>query len=543
MQVLGRRNLLTKFVLAMGVVALPLLLLYPLYVLPAIRAQHHEQRVRALKPVVETAFGVLKAYGEKERAGELTREQAQSAAAELLRGLRHSGAEYFWVNDASTRLVMHPYLPELLGQDMTGYRDPLGKAVFTEVTELAKTQGEGALHYAATRAGSSEFIPKVSYVKYFEPWGWVLGTGVYVEDIEREVAAVQRRLLLGLAVAVLLAVGMGLGFSRHVVRPVRALADAARRVAKGDLSTQVPVSSEDEVGRLGQAFNTMVAAIQEMVGGMGEVARATASDAERIGRATEAMKRTANEQSLQLARMVSALQEMSQGISRGAREARETAEAAAASGRTAEEGSAVVAQTARKIEEIVEVVERASRTVERLQESGQVVEQMLLLIEEVADETRMLAINTGIEAARAGEHGKSFAVVSAEVRQLANRSREVAQRIGTLLKESQESTGAATELMKQGSAKVREGLVLSSTTGEALARILSSAGEVVERVERLADEDVRRSSVGESLARRIQRLSEGSEETVAGVAQIARAVEDLESRARHLQELTARFKK
>lgn len=542
---LGRRSLLMKFSLAMGVVCLPLLLLYPLYVLPMIREQHHEERVRALKPVVETAYGVLETYEAKERAGELTREQAQARAAELLKALRHAGTEYFWVNDESARLVMHPYLPNMVGKDMSGYRDPLGKAVFTEVVALAKAKGEGPLHYAATRAngaGGKDYIPKVSYVKGFAPWGWVLGTGVYVEDIEREVAEAQRRLLQGLAVAVLLAGVMGVGFSRKVVRPVRQLADAAHRVATGDLSVKVPVSSEDEVGRLGQAFNTMVGAIQEMVGGMVEVARATAADAERIGRSTEAMKRTAREQAEQLQRMAQAVEEMSRGVSQGAREARATAAAATESGRTAEEGSEAVEHTSHKMTEIVEVVERSAQTVGRLQASSQVVGQMLRLIQDVADETRMVALNTAIEAARVGEHGKGFGVVAVEVRKLAQRSREVAQQIGTLLQQNQEDTSAAASLMRQGTTKVREGLTLSSSTGEALARVLATAGETAERVSRLADENLRRSSAGESLAERMKGLSESSMATVEGVAQIAQAVEDLESRARHLREMTARFK-
>lgn len=542
MQWLGRRSLLTKFSVAMAVVALPLLLLYPLYVLPSLRAQHREERVAALKPVVESAFGILEAYAAKEHAGELSREQAQAAAKALLQGLRYAGTEYFWVNDLEARLVMHPFLPAMVGKDMSGYRDPLGKPVFSDIVALAKSRGEGSVEYTATRAGSTEYIPKVSYVKRFEPWGWVLGTGVYVEDIEREAAEAQRKLLMGLAVAALLAVGMGLGFSRSVVRPVKALADAAHQVARGDLHVTVPVESEDEVGRLGQAFNAMVTAIQEMVGGLGEVARATAADAERIGHSTEAMRRLSREQSEQLRHMAESVQDMSRGVSHGAEEARGTAAAAAASGRTAAEGSEVVEHTARKITEIVEVVERAAQTVGRLQTSGEVVAQMLRAIEDVAEETQMVAINTAIEAARAGENGKGFGVVAAEIRKLAHRSREVAQQIGTLLQQNQEDTGAAVALMRQGTAKVREGLTLSSTTGEALARIVSSADAMAERVGRLAEDNAKSSSAGESLAGRMQALSERSVETAAGVDQIGRAVEDLEARARQLREMAARFK-
>ncbi|AEI63426.1 methyl-accepting chemotaxis protein [Corallococcus macrosporus] len=535
------RNLLVKLCVAMGVVALPLLVVILGFVLPQLREQLREDRVLGLKQAVETAYGVLEAYEAQERAGTLTRREAQARAAALLERLRYSQVEYFWVNDLDTRLVMHPHLPDMLGKDLKGYRDVRGKPVFVDIVTLAREQGEGAVSYEATRPGSPEAIPKESYVKLFAPWGWVLGTGVYVEDIEREVAAVRQRILLAVGGALVLALAAGLYVSRRVVRPVRALAQAAHRVARGDLDARVEVRSSDEVGQLAAAFNTMVAGLREVVAALVDAAGATAADAERIRASADALSVTTREQSDSLQRAAQTVQGMSERMSQGAEAARTAARTAAANGQVAREGGAAVGQALRKMAEIVEVVEGSARTVERLQASGKATMEMLRLIQQVAEETQLLAVNTAIEAARAGQHGKGFAVVAGEVRKLANRTRDAAGQVQTLLSRNESDTRAAAELMRQGTRAVHEGLDLSSTAGDALSRLLAGVNEIGGKVERMAEENTRQSTSGEHIAESIQALSVRSTESVAGVRQIARSVEDLRARASKLQELAARF--
>ncbi|WP_256560504.1 methyl-accepting chemotaxis protein [Pyxidicoccus xibeiensis] len=538
---LGKRSLLVKLCVAMGVVALPLLIVILGYVLPQLREQLREDRVRGLRQAVETAYGVLEAYEAQERAGTLTRQQAQTQASALLERLRYSGVEYFWVNDLDTRLIMHPHLPAMLGKDLKGYRDVRGRPVFVDIVTLARAKGEGSVAYEATRPGSPDPIPKESYVKLFKPWGWVLGTGVYVEDIDKEVAAVRRRILLAVGGALMLAVLAGAYVSRRVVKPVRALADAANRVTRGDLAVRVQVESTDEVGRLTEAFNTMVAGLREVVGALVEAAGATAADAERIRTSAETLSLTTREQSESLQRTAEAVQGMSARVSQGAEAARTAAATAADNGAVAREGGTAVGHASRKMVEIVEVVERSAQTVARLQASGRVTGEMLRLIQQVADETQMLAVNTAIEAARAGQHGKGFSVVAGEVRKLATRTRDAAGQVQSLLGQSEADTAAAADLMRQGTAKVREGMGLSSAAGDALERLVAGVREIGAHVERMAEENTRQSASGESLAGRIQALSVRSTESVAGVQQIARSVDDLRARASRLKELAARF--
>ncbi|MBN1203983.1 MAG: methyl-accepting chemotaxis protein [Myxococcaceae bacterium] len=538
---LRRRSLLTKLYLAMGAVALPLLLLQPLYVLPSVRAQLDEDRVRSLRHAVETAYGVLEVCEARVRAGELTTEQAQAEAARLLQQLRYGNSEYFWVNDLSTRLVVHPHLPAMLGKDLTGYRDASGKAVFVDIVVLARTQGEGFISYLATRPGEAQPLPKKSYVKLFSPWGWVLGTGVYMEDVDKEMVALHRRLLLVVCTGLLLAVAAGTALSWSTVRPVRALADAAHQVARGDLNITVPVSTEDEIGRLGQAFNAMVVGIRETVKGLVDVAISTVADVDRIRQSAELLSQASRAQCTQLQQVSQAMLEMSRATSQGAEQALTTSEAAASNGRVAEQGGDTVERAAGKISEIVQVVQSSEQMVMRLSASAAVVAQMLRLIQDVSNETNILAVNTAIEAARAGEHGKGFSVVANEVRKLAHRSRDAVEQIEQLLKKNQEDTAAAVAFMQQGTTLVEEGLQLSSATGQALARIVSGAQEIHTRVGQLAADGVRQSTSGEHLAERLKTISVDALESVAGVEQIAQSVVDLHAQAQQLWALAARF--
>ncbi len=530
-----------KLYIAMGVVALPLLLLQPLYVLPAIRTQLSEDRTRSLRQVVETAYSVLELFEGRVRSGELTTLEAQAQAAQQLQQLRYGSNEYFWINDLSTRLVMHPYLPALLGKDLTGYRDANGKPVFVDIVRLARERGEGLIAYLATRPGETTPLPKESYVKLFAPWGWVVGTGVYVEDLDREVVGLQQRLVLAVCAALVLALLVGMAFSREVVKPVRQLAAAARQVKEGDLSATVEVKSDDEVGQLGRAFNTMVEGVRDMVKGLADVAVSTVADADRIRRSADALSKATREQSEQLKQLAESVQQMSRGLSQDAEQALDTAEVAAGNGRVAEEGGEAVKHASRKISEIVDVVQKSEEMVVRLQTSGAAVAQMLQLIQDVSNETNILAVNTAIEAARAGEHGKGFGVVASEVRKLAHRSREAVEQIEHLLKKNQEDTSTAAALMRLGTMRVEEGMQLSSTTAEALARIVTGAREIHLRVGQLAVDGARQSNSGESIAERIKSLSINSLESVSGVEQIAQSVVDLHSQAQYLWALAARF--
>ena len=140
----------------------------------------------ATKHVVETAQGIVAHYAALEQAGRLDTAAAQAGAIAALRALRYEGQEYFWINDMHPRMVMHPTKPELDGKDLTDNKDPEGKHLFVEFVDTVKRHGAGYVAYMWPKPGSDRPVPKVSYVSGFAPWGWVIGSGIYVDDVEAQ---------------------------------------------------------------------------------------------------------------------------------------------------------------------------------------------------------------------------------------------------------------------------------------------------------------------------------------------------------------------
>jgi len=207
------------------------------------------------RKTVEVAHSVAAHYQAQEQSGAMTRPQAQAAALSTLRALRYGQDDYFWVNDMQPRMVMHPFSPQLEGQDLSTKTDADGVFMFREMTDVARRDGAGFVHYRWAKPGQEEPAPKVSYVKAFKPWGWVIGSGVYTDQI---VAAVARAALTLGGMALLVAVAMGVAgwrLGRSVAGPVVALADRMKRLADGDRAAPIPgLARHDEIGRMAGAL-------------------------------------------------------------------------------------------------------------------------------------------------------------------------------------------------------------------------------------------------------------------------------------------------
>jgi len=207
------------------------------------------------RKTVEVAHSVVAHYQAQEQLGVMTRPQAQTAALSTLRALRYGQDDYFWVNDMQPRMVMHPFSPALEGQNLSGKTDADGVFMFREMTEIACRDGAGFLNYRWAKPGQEEPAPKVSYVKAFKPWGWVIGSGVYTDQIA---AAVGRAALALGGMALLVALAMALAgwlLGRSVARPVAALADRMKRLADGDKASAIlGLARHDEIGRMAGAL-------------------------------------------------------------------------------------------------------------------------------------------------------------------------------------------------------------------------------------------------------------------------------------------------
>ena len=265
MACIRRLNIATRLYLMLGLLLAGLVTVLGWSLTVKYNAILSEKR-EATRHAVETAHGVIVAFDRQVAAGSLTRDEAQRRALSTLRTMRYGGEEYFWVNDNGPRMLMHPFKPELEGQDLASTVDANGNAIFRRFVELATKDGAGYLDYMWPRPGSAHPEPKLSYVMGYAPWGWVLGSGIYVADRWTGLTNDLRDSAFFVVAVALLLGACFLLLVRSIVRP---LADAVRviaTVAQGDLTQAIKSNARDEIGQLLAAMKVMQDTLGNVVG-------------------------------------------------------------------------------------------------------------------------------------------------------------------------------------------------------------------------------------------------------------------------------------
>ncbi|WP_432522241.1 methyl-accepting chemotaxis protein [Kineococcus sp. SYSU DK006] len=371
------------------------------------------EREAATRAVVETALGVVQHYGAEAAAGRLSEADAQQQALAAVASLRYSGEEYFWINDTGPTMLMHPVKPELDGTDLSANADPDGKRLFVEMVDVVRADGAGFVEYQWPRPGAEDPQPKVSYVAGYEPWGWVVGSGVYVDSVSAAALADAERLAAGSLVLLLVCAAVSWAIGRSIVRPIR---QATEVLARGDLSVRLDTGrGQTELEQLAVALNGTLARAEAVVrdvstaaGQLDAAASQLVGSSDRIARGAADTSRRAEEVSGGAVDVTGRIAELSTGAQ--------------------DMGTAIVeitrnAQAVAQIgQEAVAVASETSRAVAELGRSSSEVGSVVKTITAIAEQTNLLALNATIEAARAGEMGKGFAVVAGEVKELAGQT-------------------------------------------------------------------------------------------------------------------------
>ena len=329
----------------------------------------------------------------------------------------------------------------------------------------------------------------------------------------------------------------------YLARSTNALLIEMNKFAEGDLTVEVvPEKENDDIGKLFNGFNKSVQNIRGIVENVSAAVQATASASNQISSSTEEMAAGAQEQSAQTTEVAGAVEQMTKTILETTKNSGHAAEAAKNSGTIAKEGGRVVVETIEGMNRVAEVVKKSADTVEALGKSSDQIGEIIQVIDDIADQTNLLALNAAIEAARAGEQGRGFAVVADEVRKLAERTTKATKEIATMIKQIQKDTEGAVLSMKEGTVEVEKGKLLADKAGQSLKEIIIGAQEVVDMSTQVAAASEEQSSAAEQISKNIESISNVTNESTAGVQQIARAAEDLNRLTLNLQELVSRFK-
>ena len=217
----------------------------------------YNARKTAIRHSVEVAVSVVASVYQKETAGELDQTQAQKLAIQLINNARYAGAEYFWINDLDARLITHPFKPELNGKDVSGVKDPEGNAVFVRFADTVKQNGAGYVRYLWPKPGLDQPVEKVSYVQGFKPWGWVIGSGLYMDDLRSEFVVTLKAILIFSVLALALVAAIAATIARSILRPLARAVTVAEAISLGDLGHSTATTAKDETSDLLRAMGAM----------------------------------------------------------------------------------------------------------------------------------------------------------------------------------------------------------------------------------------------------------------------------------------------
>ena len=455
----------------------------------ALLIESRQQSVRELLELSQTMIASI-------QAAEPDTQAAQRLATSLLDGMRFDESNYIFAFTLDGDVLVQPAAPGVVGTNMLEATDASGNRFIADMAAIA-AEGGGFYEYDWMHPDTGQPEPKYSYAEVIPEWEWVLGAGVYITDIEQAMAVIASearssmiatfiQLLIITFIINLAIFAIAYGFAHRMVRQIRqastTIAEISRDVAagRGDLTRRVSVLGQDEVGQLSEQFNELLQRMQWMLTDVRHAAEEVSRAAQDIAQGSNDLASRTDQTAANLQETSSAMEQITATVENNAMNAQRANQLAKASASVANHG-----------EEAMRAVET---TMADINTSSVQISDIVTMIDGIAFQTNILALNASVEAARAGEHGRGFAVVAQEVRSLAQRSAESAREIRALIKES----------------------VNHSTQG---AEIVQRAGEtmheIVTRVTEITD------VVGD--------ISAGSQEQSTGISEVNLAVNQLDT--------------
>ena len=439
-----------------------------------------EGKYTQTKNVVETATGVFNHFYKLEQSGELSRSVAQRYAMETIKGTRYSGSEYFWINDYNAVIVMHSVNASLDGKDLSDLADPNGKKLFSEFVKVVKAQDAGFVDYLWPKPGNELPVEKISYVQGFEPWGWIIGSGIYLDDVDAQFQKEVITLSTISGVIILIALLCSWLIVRSILLPINQLRTAMENISHGDgdLTARLPEAGNDQLAKIARYYNSFIDRLSRTLKHAVALNTEVEAKSQELKEVSNKTTHITQEREVMFADMTQTISEVD-GF-KG--EVIDATQSTLASAQTTVEktntGQDSINQTVLSLETLSHELEEGLKVVVQLAEQSQNIGSVLDVISGISEQTNLLALNAAIEAARAGEQGRGFAVVADEVRGLASRTQASTEEIQAMITQLQSGAKDAENritVSHQQSQKTTEEITL---TKQYLQDIASSVDDI-----------------------------------------------------------------
>lgn len=540
---LRRFTIFQRLAILVGIVIFGLIVLSISSLSNQYKSLKNEQYLKT-KNVVETAYSIITHYAALEQSQKLTRAQAQSQAMASIRSLRYDDTNYFWINNYQPTMVMHPIKPALEGKDLTNNKDPDGTPLFVEMVDVVKKSGEGYVPYKWPKPGSDKPVDKIAYVKGFNQWQWIIGSGVYLDTIDS--AFSQQRTIIVINVMIMLVVVVLFSYfiGHSILTPTRLAAEMMKDISQGegDLTRTLNENGNDEISQLSRSFNLFVSKIRESL----VLVAKSANDVNEHAHAVDDSSKTSqsfielqNDSSTQVAAAMEQMTHQIHDVSRNAEAAEQAANDAASNAST---GKNVVSKTITAIETLSSNIETVSKVTAELAQESNNIGSVLDVIRSIAEQTNLLALNAAIEAARAGEHGRGFAVVADEVRTLASRTGKSTDEIQAMIAKLQEGAKAAVEAVKSSQEISISTVEQASSANASLDEIDRLVSVITDMNGQIARATEQQTSAADEVNLRINDLSQSTKQSLGNTKDLTRASDKLKQSSVELSSVVSRFK-
>lgn len=517
-------------------------------------AQMERDRRHEVSNYLAIAFSSIQHLVNDESLGSLAERQAQ--AKQILRQLRFDDAGdagYIFVYDQQGVNVAHGVNAALEGRNLYDFQDPNGVYLIRELIAAAKRGGD----YVAYdwKAVDGSVGPKLGYADLLSEWGWVIGTGFWIEGLQQQVQTVETTVAtaidesfirtLGMSFLVLLIVAaVALFVVRTINRPLSSALAAMDNIARGDgdLTKRLNDASEDELGDLGKAFNVFANQVATMVHNIRDSANAMTASTQQLHQVLQTSERGVTRQQEESEQVATAVNELAAASHEVARSANQAAQAAAQAEHLVSSAQQVLLRAMSGIRGLADEVTHANTVVEKLTSESDRIGSVLDVIRNIAEQTNLLALNAAIESARAGEAGRGFAVVADEVRTLASRTQQSTHEIEAMIDQVQAGTKQVTQVMQS----IHDGSIASvehaTEVEHALADVLDAVNTINMQNAQIASAAEEQTSVSETINENMSTIVQIAAESAAGSRSAREHMQELADTAHNLEDTVKRYR-
>jgi len=502
------------------------------------------QKKETTKELVDSTYTIVEYYYALEQKGELSQEQAQTQALAVIANLRYDTKNYFWVNDFTPNMVMHPIKPKLNGKNVAGVKDPDGTPLFINMVNIVKSKGEGFVPYKWAKPGFDEPVDKIGFVKGFTPWQWIIGSGTYLDDIDEIFANQRNMLILNSIIITIVIISLSYVISKSIILPTHAASNLMKDIAQGegDLTQTLDNTGQDEISRLSGFFNEFTGKMRQSLQDVSNNTAQVLAQSEALAGASESAQSLIQTQNDITAQVATAMEEMTSQIKEVSDNANSAEQAANDARNNTSDGKDIISSTINQMQTLSANIDDVSQVVASLASESDNIGSVLDVIRGIAEQTNLLALNAAIEAARAGEQGRGFAVVADEVRTLANRTEQSTNEIQQMIQKLQHGAQEAVSAVKVSQDISMQTVDQTTKADDSLTEIDRLMEVISDMNTQIARATEQQSQAADEVNLRINDLAGMTDESLSTTEQLASTSLELKGSSNDMSDVVARFK-